>query len=175
VVVRRAARTTGTAAVALALALVTAGCSHASSAPPQVTALFAGDKLSLDPTQYCDGSTLHRYDVRPPVVSAGPDTRVTFSVPDAVAARGWSVQVFDQNLKEKLGTVDVPRGKALFDQISTSDVVPAAFYLVVVENETKACHRVSGAWPVGVIRTTKVPSTATPATATSSPSSSSQG
>jgi Protein of unknown function (DUF2771) len=166
VVVRPAARSTGTAAVAVALALATAGCSHASSAPPQVTVLFGGDKLALEPTQYCDGDTLHRYDVRPPLVSAGPDTRITFTVPDAVAGRGWSVQVFDQNLKQRIGTVDVPKGKAIFNRITTSDVVPAAFYLVVVEDEASACHRVSGAWPVGVVRTTKVPATTSPSAAT---------
>lgn len=169
-VVRRAARSTVTAAVAVALALGTAGCSSASSAPPQVTVLFGGDKLSLDPTQYCDGDSLHRYDVRPPVVSAVPDTTVTFIVPDAVAAQGWSVQVFDQDLKTKIGTVDVPKGTATFDKITTSDVVPDAFYLVVVEDEATACHHLSGAWPVGVIRSAKASSTAT-----SSPAAPSQG
>ena len=158
-VVRPAARTTGTAAVALALALATAGCSSGSTAPPQVTVLFGGDELALEPTQYCDGGTLHRYDVRPPLVSAGPDTRITFTVPDAVAAHGWAVQVFDQNLKQRIGTVDVPKGKAVFNEITTSDVVPAAFYLVVVEDEAAACQRLSGAWPVGVVRTAKAPST----------------
>jgi hypothetical protein len=154
--------------VAVALALATAGCSHASAAPPQVTVLFGGDKLALDPTQYCDGSKLHRYDVRPPVVSAGPDTQITFTVPDAVAAHGWSVQVFDQNLKDRIGTVDVGKGKAIFNKITTSDVVPAAYYLVVVEDEASACHRLSGAWPVGVVRTTKAPATATSTAPTSS-------
>ena len=168
-VVRSAARTTGTAAVAVALALATAGCSHASPAPPQVTVLFGGDKLALDPTQYCDGSKLHRYDVRPPLVSALPGTRITFTVPDAVASHGWAVQVFDQNLKQPLGDVHVAKGTAIFNQITTSDVVPAAFYLVVVEDKSDACDHLSGAWPVGVIRTTEVPSTAT--NSSSAPSS----
>lgn len=162
-VVRRAARTIPTAAVAVALALVTAGCSHSSSpATAQVTVAFAGDKLALDPTQYCDGTTLHRYSTRPPVASALPNTRITFTVPSSVAAHGWAVQVFDQNLEEPIGDVRVPSGKAVFDQITTSDVVPAAFYLVVVEDKSSACHGLSGAWPVGVIRTTKAPSGTSP-------------
>jgi hypothetical protein len=163
VVVRRAARTFSTAAVAVALALVTAGCSHASSsAPPQVTVSFGGDKLALDPEQYCDGTNGHRYSTRPPLVTAGPGTRITFTVPASVAAHGWAVQVFDQHLEQPIGDVRVPKGTAVFDQITTSDVVPAAFYLVVVEDKSGACHDLSGAWPVGVIRTTKVPSTASP-------------
>ena len=156
-VVRRAARTTCTAAVTVGLALVTAGCSHASPAPPQVTVSFGGDKLQLDPTQYCDGSNLSRYSTRPPVASAAPNTRITFTVPAAVAANGWAVQVFDQNLEEPIGNVRVPNGKAVFSQITTSDVVPAAFYLVVVEDKSSACHGLSGAWPVGVIRSAKAP------------------
>lgn len=162
-VVRSAARTTGTAAVAVALALVTAGCSHASpAAAPQVTVAFGSDRLALQPTQYCDGTTGHRYNFRPPLVTAGPDTRITFTVPAAVAARGWAVQVFDQHLETAIGDVRVPKGKAVFNGITTSDVVPAAFYLVVVEDKSSACHDLSGAWPVGVIRTTKVPSTSSP-------------
>lgn len=161
-VVRRAARTISTAAVTVALALVTAGCSDSSSsAPPQVTVSFGGDKLALDPEQYCDGTNGHRYSNRPPVVSAGPGTRITFSVPPSVAAHGWAVQVFDQHLEQPIGDVRVPKGTAVFDKITTSDVVPAAFYLVVVEDKSSACHELSGAWPVGVIRTTKVPDTTT--------------
>ena len=53
---------------------------------------------------------------------------------------------------------------------SCAYVVPPAFYLVVVEDGSSACHDLSGAWPVGVIRSTKVPSTAT-----TSPSGPSQG
>jgi hypothetical protein len=107
--------------------------------------------------------------VRPPVVSAAPDTRITFTVPDAVAAQGWSVQVFDQNLEEPIGRVAVDKGKAAFDGMTTSDVVPAAYYLVVVEDEGSACRHVAGAWPVGVIRSTQVPATS------SAPSSAPQG
>jgi hypothetical protein len=164
VVVRRAAGTPRKAAAVLALALTAAGCSHGGQAPPQVKVLVGGDTLALDATQYCADGTGHRYDVRPPVVSAAPDTRITVTVPDAVAARGWSVQVFDQHLQQSIGEVRVARGKAVFDGITTSDVVPAAFYLVVVEDKSAQCHDLSGAWPVGFIRAGAASSSSTSAT-----------
>ena len=40
----------------------------------------------------------------------------------------------------------------MFDEINTSDVVPPAFYLVVVEKKGGACGEFSGAWPVGFLR-----------------------
>ena len=36
--------------------------------------------------------------------------------------------------------------------INTSDVVPPAYYLVIVENKGGACGSFSGAWPVGFLR-----------------------
>jgi hypothetical protein len=156
VVVTRAAGTSRCtprrAAAVLALALAAAGCSRADAAPPQVRVLVGGEQIGLDATQYCANGSGHRYDVRPPVVTAAPDTRITFTVPDAVAAQGWSVQVFDQNLEETIGTVRVDKGKAVFDGITTSDVVPQAFYLVVVEDDAAQCSHLSGAWPIGVVR-----------------------
>jgi len=152
VVVRPAAGTTRRAAAVLALALAAAGCSHAAAAPPQVKVMVGSDALQLDPTQYCADGTGHRYSVRPPVITAAPDTRIAFTVPDAVAAQGWSVQVFDQNLEEPIGDVRVDKGKAYFAGITTSDVVPQAFYLVVVEDDAPQCSHLSGAWPVGIIR-----------------------
>jgi hypothetical protein len=164
VVVRRAAGTPRNAAAVLALALAAAGCTHAAPAPPQVRVLVGADQISLDPTQYCVNGTGHRYDVRAPVVTAAPATRITFTVPDAVAAQGWSVQVFDQHLEGPIGTVRVDKGKAVFNGITTSDVVPQAFYLVVVEDKGPQCSNLSGAWPIGVIRAgTAGTSTAMPA------------
>ena len=49
------------------------------------------------------------------------------------------MQVFDEKLEEPLGEVDVPEGEAVLDEINTSDVVPPAFYLVVVEDKGGAC------------------------------------
>ena len=73
-------------------------------------------------------------------------------MPESVAERGWSVQVFDEQLEELLGEVDVPDGERVFEEINTSDVVPPAFYLVVVEDKGGDCGEFSGAWPVGFLR-----------------------
>jgi hypothetical protein len=62
------------------------------------------------------------------------------------------VQVFDEGLEEAIGEVDVPEGEVVFDEINTSDVVPPAFYLVVVEDKGGACGEFSGAWPIGFLR-----------------------
>ena len=72
-------------------------------------------------------------------------------MPDSVAEQGWSVQVFDEKLEEQIGEVDVPEGEAVFDEINTSDVVPPAFYLVVVEDKGGDCgelhRRLAGRLP----------------------------
>ncbi len=73
-------------------------------------------------------------------------------MPDAVARQGWSVQVFDDHLEEKIGDVDVKAGQAVFSGLTSSDVVPPSFYLVVVEDKGGGCGAFSGAWPVGFIR-----------------------
>jgi hypothetical protein len=152
VVVRRpTARTLGTGA-ALLVALGAAGCGPASDAPPQVRVVVGGQAVELSATQYCADGEGHRYTLTPPVIEAAPDSQITFTVPDAVAREGWSVQVFDEHLKQPIGNVRVAAGKAVFNGISTSDVVPAAFYLVVVEDKIARCHNLSGAWPVGIIR-----------------------
>jgi hypothetical protein len=156
------------AATALLLALAAGGCGHGETTPPQVTVHVGSDALSLRPTQYCAGGTGHRYDIRPPIVQAAPGTQVVFTVPDVVAARGWEVQVFDETLHKRLGSVSVDKGTAVFNKITTSDVVPPAFYLVVVEDKGSECHNLSGAWPVGIIRATGVPSfSSTPAPSSS--------
>ena len=73
-------------------------------------------------------------------------------MPDSVAEQGWSVQVFDESLEETIGTVDVEAGTTTYDGINSSDVVPPAFYLVVVEDKGGDCGEFSGAWPIGFIR-----------------------
>jgi hypothetical protein len=158
------------AATTLLLALAAAGCGHSGSdAPPQVTVHIGSDAINLEPTQYCADGTGHRYGIRPPIVQAAPDTQVVFTVPDVVATRGWEVQVFDQTLQKRLGSVSVAKGSAVFNEITTSDVVPPAFYLVVVEDKGAQCDRLSGAWPLGIIRASGVPTfSSTPAPSSSS-------
>ena len=138
------------AAAALTVAL--AGCgSGQPAAPPQVRVSAGAHEVSLRPTQYCLDGEGQRYDTAPPVLEVSPDTPIVLTVPGSLAERGWSVQVFDERLQRRLGTVDVTTGEEVFDGINSSDVVPPAFYLVVVEDEHGDCV-LSGAWPIGFLR-----------------------
>jgi hypothetical protein len=128
--------------------------SSSGAAAPTVTVQAGGDEIPVDPTQYCLAGDGQRYASTPPIVEVTPDTTISLTVPDAVAEAGWSVQVFDQDLAKLIGEVDVPAGEAVFREINTSDVAPPTFYLVVVEDsDPEACSGLSGAWPVGFIRT----------------------
>jgi hypothetical protein len=129
------------------------GGAAGGAGPPMVTVQIGEQRLQLHPTQYCLDGDGQRYDTSPPIVEALPDTSITLTVPDVVAEAGWSVQVFDEQLKEIIGEVDVDPGTAVLNEITTSDVVPPTFYLVVVEDtDAEACSGLSGAWPVGFIR-----------------------
>ena len=141
------------AAGTVLLAVLT-GCGGGAEpgSPPDVTVNVGDQSVELHPTQYCLGDTGQRYATQPPIIGVSPDAVITFTVPDDVAKQGWSVQVFDEKLNEKLGEVHVQEGEAVFDQITTSDVVPPTFYLVVVEDKGGNCGLFSGAWPVGFIR-----------------------
>lgn len=143
---------TGTALLA-GLALL-AGCgSEGEDGAPSVTVQAGGDEIDLDPTQYCLDGEGQRYSTTPPILEVAPDTTVRLTVPDAVAEAGWSIQVFDEGLQEVLGEVDVPAGEAVYNEITSSDVVPPTFYLVVVEDsDPEECSGLSGGWPVGFIR-----------------------
>ncbi|PZA19203.1 DUF2771 domain-containing protein [Modestobacter versicolor] len=129
------------------------GDGDGGSTVPTLTVQAGGDEISADPTQYCLDGDGQRYQTAPPILEVAPDTTIELTVSDAVAEAGWSVQVFDEELQEILGEVDVPAGEATFSEITTSDVVPPTFYLVVVEaSDPDACSGLSGAWPVGFIR-----------------------
>ena len=143
---------TGTALLA-GLALL-AGCgSEGGDGAPSVTVQAGGDEIELDPTQYCLDGEGQRYSTTPPILEVAPETTVRLTVPDVVAEAGWSIQVFDEGLQEVLGEVDVPAGEAVYDGITSSDVVPPTFYLVVVQDsDPEACSGLSGGWPVGFIR-----------------------
>ena len=139
------------------------------AAPPSVTVQAGGQEITVDPTQYCLGDEGQRYATSPPILEVAPDTTVVLSVSDAVAATGWGVQVFDEELQERIGEVDVEAGASVYDEITTSDVVPATFYLVVVQDaDADRCEGLSGAWPIGFIR-------ADPGAATTAPSSTPAG
>ena len=139
-------------AAALLLVLV-AGCGRGSAAGPENVEVAVGaQQVAVRPVQYCLDGDGQRYSSTPPILEVSPDTTITLTVPESVAERGWSVQVFDEGLEETLGEVDVPEGEAVLDEINTSDVVPPAFYLVVVEDKGGDCGEFSGAWPVGFLR-----------------------
>jgi hypothetical protein len=145
VVVRRTAP-------ALLLVLL-AGCGSGEAAGPERVDVEVGPQsLQVRPTQFCLDGEGQRYDSTPPILEVSPDATISLTVPASVAEQGWSVQVFDEALEETLGIVDVEPGTTTYDEITTSDVVPPAFYLVVVEDKGGDCGEFSGAWPIGFIR-----------------------
>jgi hypothetical protein len=142
----------GAAAAALLVLLAGCGGSEDADGPPDVRVTAGVQDVTARPSQYCLDGEWQRYTTTPPILEVSPDTTISLTVPDSVAERGWSVQVFDEGLEETIGEVDVPSGTATFDNINTSDVVPPAFYLVVVEDSGGACGELSAAWPVGFLR-----------------------
>lgn len=135
------------------------GCGSSDSSTddgsaPLVGVAVAGQQISIEPTQYCLDDDGQRYSVSPPVLEVSDDQQITLQVPEEVAKTGWEVQVWDDQLEEKIGDVSVPMGTTTYDEITTSDVVPPTFYLVVVQTYTadRCGGNLSGAWPVGFIR-----------------------
>jgi hypothetical protein len=138
---------------AAVLLLLLAGCGAGEPAGPSEVGVEVGPQdLSVRPVQYCLDGEGQRYENTPPILEVSPDAAISLTVPEDVAERGWSVQVFDEKLEELLGTVEVDAGEAVLDEINTSDVVPPAFYLVVVEDKGGDCGEFSGAWPIGFLR-----------------------
>lgn len=135
-----------------AAVLLLAGCGGEPAGPQDVTVEAGPQQVQAAPTQYCVDGEGQRYSITPPIIEVSPDTTIRLTVPEAVAENGWSVQVFDEGLERLLGEVDVDAGTTVFDEINTSDVVPPAFYLVVVEDAVEACDGFSGAWPIGFVR-----------------------
>jgi len=134
------------------LVLLLAGCGGEPDGPGQVDVEVGAQDVAVRPTQFCLDGEGQRYQNAAPILEVSPGASISLTVPDSVAEQGWSVQVFDETLEERLGTVDVEQGTTTYDDITTSDVVPPAFYLVVVEDKGGACGEFSGAWPVGFIR-----------------------
>jgi hypothetical protein len=135
------------------LVLLLAGCGSGEPAgPPDVDVEVGAQKLGVRPVQYCLDGEGQRYGTAPPILEVSPGATISLTVPESVAERGWGVQVFDQSLEELLGEVDVPEGERVFEDITTDDVIPPAFYLVVVEDKGGDCGEFSGAWPIGFLR-----------------------
>lgn len=160
--------------VLLGALAVLSGCGSAAGGataePPTISVQVGDQQIAIDPTQFCLDGEGRRYGTTPPIMEAVPDSPITLTVPRDVADAGWGVQVFDEKLEQRIGQVDVPPGTTVFDQINSSDVVPATFYLVVVEkSDPDACHGLSGAWPVGFIRDRAPAGTSAPAVPTATP------
>ncbi|WP_346621599.1 DUF2771 family protein [Blastococcus montanus] len=145
-------RRTAAAMLALCATAPLTACGSEPDVPGEVRVQAGGQDITARPTQYCLDGEGQRYEVTPPIVEVPPDTAISLTVPDDIAEQGWQVQVFDESLQELLGEVDVPQGTETFAEINSSDVVPPAFYLVVVEDSGGDCGEFSAAWPVGVIR-----------------------
>jgi hypothetical protein len=140
-------------AVALLLLLVVTGCGSGEPAgPPDVDVEVGPQQLAVRPVQFCLDGEGQRYENTPPILEVSPGATIALTVPESVAESGWSVQVFDEQLDELIGEVDVPAGTRVFEEITTDDVVPPAFYLVVVEDKGGECGEFSGAWPIGFVR-----------------------
>ncbi|MGI8722996.1 MAG: DUF2771 family protein [Geodermatophilaceae bacterium] len=136
--------------LATALVLLAAGCS--SDSAPTVAVTVGQQQMDVEATQYCLGGEGKRYSVTPQVLQVDPDTPILIEVPDEVAESGWSFQVFGQGLADDdlIGEVDV--GQEASYELSTSDAVPAAYYIVIVQDSGKRCEGLAGAWPIGFLR-----------------------
>ena len=135
------------------LLVLLAGCGRGEPAAPEDVQVSVGaQQVPVHPTQYCLDGDGKRYGVTPPIIAVSPDSPISLTVPLSVARHGWSVQVFDEKLVNKLGVITVPKGKQAYTEINTSDVAPPAYYLVIIENKGGACGAFSGAWPVGFLR-----------------------
>ena len=146
-----------------AVVLLLAGCGSQPSGPQDVVVEAGPQRVEAAPTQYCVDGEGQRYASTPPIIEVSPDTTIRLTVPDAVAERGWSVQVFDEGLEELLGEAPVDPGEAVLE-LNSNDVVPPAFYLVVVEDAVEDCEGFSGAWPIGFLRAGAQGGTATEST-----------
>ena len=149
-----------TALVLAAAGLVTgcnaggsSGADSSEATAPTVLVQAGTQEVTVQPSQYCVDGEGERYSGSPPIIEVSPDSPITLSVDPQVAEQGWSVQVYDDQLARLIGEVDVEDGTETFDGINSSDAAPAAYYLVVVEDsDDDACSGLSGAWPVGFLR-----------------------
>jgi len=108
--------------------------------------------MDVEATQYCLDGEGKRYSVTPQVLQVEPETTIEIQVPDVVAESGWSFQVYGQGLQDEdlIGEVDV--GEEASYELSTSDAVPASYYLVIVQDSGEPCAGLAGAWPIGFLR-----------------------
>lgn len=134
----------------MSLVLLLSACS--SDGAPTVSVTVGDQQMDVEATQYCLDGEGRRYSVTPQLLQVDPDTAILIEVPEEVAESGWSFQVFEQGLADDdlIGEVDVGREPSY--ELSTSDAVPAAYYIVVVQDSGQGCAGLSGAWPIGFLR-----------------------
>ncbi|MDQ4038675.1 MAG: DUF2771 family protein [Actinomycetota bacterium] len=134
----------------MALLLIGTGCS--SDSAPTVSVTVGDQQMDVEATQYCLDGEGKRYTVTPQVLQVEPDTTISIVVPDEVAESGWSFQVFGQGLQDEDLIGEVDAGRQTSYELSTSDAVPAAYYIVVVQDAGEGCSGLAGAWPIGFLR-----------------------
>jgi len=134
----------------MSLLLVLSACS--SEAAPTVSVTVGDQHEDVEATQYCLDGEGKRYAVTPQVLQVEADQTILIVVPDDVAESGWSFQVYEPGLQDEdlIGEIEV--GKEASYELSTSDAVPAAYYLVVVQDSGELCDGLAGAWPIGFLR-----------------------
>ncbi|MBA3417537.1 MAG: DUF2771 family protein [Geodermatophilaceae bacterium] len=132
------------------MAALVGGC---SAAPPTVTVTVGAQSRELAPTQLClDGEPqLYPEADRPPVLRVGPGEPIRIEVSEELSESGWQIQIFDDELAEQIGQVPVGN-LTVFDELTTSDARPPAYFLIVVQDAGSDCEGLSGAWPIGLLR-----------------------
>ncbi len=138
-------------ALLVSLLLLTGACS--SDAAPTVSVTVGDQQMDVEATQFCLNGEGKRYPVTPQVLQVEPEQTIRIEVPDEVADSGWSFQVFGAGLSDDdlIGEIEV--GNEASYELSTSDAVPVAYYLVIVEDSGDLCEGLAGAWPIGFLRT----------------------
>ncbi len=137
---------------AFVLTLVLLVSAWSANAAPTVSVTVGDQQMDVEATQYCLDGQGKRYAVTPQVLQVDPDATIRIEVPDAVAESGWSFQVYGQGLQDEdlIGEVDV--GTEDSYELSTSDALPPAYYIVVVQDSSEQCAGLAGAWPIGFLR-----------------------
>lgn len=140
----------GLSGLSLCLVMLASACS--SDAAPTVSVSVGDQQMDVEATQYCLDGEGKRYSVTPQVLQVEPDQTILIEVPDPVAESGWSFQVYGQGLGDDdlIGEIDV--GEKDSYELSTSDAVPAAYYIVIVQDSGDRCEGLAGAWPIGFLR-----------------------
>ncbi|GAB3294205.1 DUF2771 family protein [Epidermidibacterium keratini] len=148
-------RITGTLLALLTLLL--SACSNAETAIPKVSIEIGNQTSEITPTVYCVSGEA-KLGESSEAMQVSPNENVTVTVPDAVAEKQWSIQIWsvaDNNGTAVPGTPigEVPAGsqKASFN---TSDSALDRYFIVVAIPEEAGCNAkgAAGMWTLMVSR-----------------------